>query len=274
MGIVNVTPDSFSDGGDHLAAADAIAAGLAMVGAGAAVIDIGGESTRPVAARPVDAAEEQARVLPVLRGLAGCGALLSVDTRNAATMQAALRAGADIVNDVSALAHDPAAAGVVAAAACPVVLMHMRGTPQTMHAHADYADTMPEVVRELAARVVAAEAAGIARDRIAVDPGIGFAKRLEHNAAILARLPLLANLGCRVLLGVSRKRFIMRLGGVVPGRLGPKATTAGSLAAALFGLAHGAMVLRVHDVPDTVQAVRVWQGLAARPPAAGASTGE
>ena len=263
MAILNVTPDSFSDGGDHLAASDAIAAGRAMAAAGADVIDVGGESTRPLGSKLIDPAEEQDRVLPVLRGLAGCGARLSIDTRNAATMQAALLAGADIVNDISGLAYDPAAAGVVAAAGCPLVLMHMRGTPQTMHEHARYADPIVEVVRELAGRVAAAEAAGIPRSRIAIDPGIGFAKRLEHNVVILARLPLLANLGCRVLLGVSRKRFIMRLGNA----LAPKAAAAGSVAAALFGLSRGASVLRVHDLPDTVQAVRVWQALSGSPPA-------
>ncbi len=256
MGIVNVTPDSFSDGGLHADAARAIAAGRAMTAAGADVIDVGGESTRP-GATPVSPEQEQARVLPVIRALAAEGIVVSADTRNAATMAAALDAGARIVNDVSALAHDPEAAPLVAARGCPVVLMHMRGVPATMTDFADYADAPWDVLRELGARRDAAERAGIARAAIVLDPGIGFAKRSTHSAALLVRLPVLLNLGCRLLVGVSRKSLIERLAGpAAPGqRLG------GSLAAGLRALLGGAAILRVHDVAETVQAVRVWQGL-------------
>ena len=256
MGILNVTPDSFSDGGRHIAPGAAIEAGLAMHAEGADLIDVGGESTRPGAA-PVSSAEEQQRILPVIESLAASGVAVSVDTRHAATMRAALAAGARIVNDVTALAHDPAAAAVVAAAHAPVVLMHMRGTPQTMMDHASYADVAADVARELSGQVVAAEAAGIARSAIAIDPGIGFAKDHAHNVELLDRLAVLHNLGCHILAGVSRKRFVGALTGeTVADRRGP-----GSLAAALVALDRGATILRVHDVAATVHAVRVWRGL-------------
>jgi dihydropteroate synthase len=257
MGIVNATPDSFSDGGHRADSRDAIAAGLAMAADGADIIDVGGESTRP-GATPVPPEVEQARVLPVIRALAAEGVCVSADTRNASTMRAALEAGARIVNDVSALAHDPLAAGVVVEHACPVVLMHMRGTPETMASLATYADVAVEVTRELAARVAAAEAAGIDRARIAVDPGIGFAKRVRHSLEMLQRLSLLLNLGCRILVGVSRKSFIS---GVADGS-DPKDRLPGSLAAALAALCRGAAILRVHDVPETLQAARVWRAIA------------
>ncbi len=256
MGIVNVTPDSFSDGGRHLAAEAAVAAGRAMAAAGADVIDVGGESTRPGAA-PVPPAEEQARALPVVRALAAAGIAVSIDTRNAATMAAALDAGARIVNDVSALGHDPAAAALVAARGCPVVLMHMRGTPATMPHLLAYTDPPWDVVRELGAQVAAAERAGIARSAIAIDPGIGFAKGTAHNVSLLARLPVLLNFGCRLVVGVSRKGFIERIAGAAA----PHARLGGSLAAGLAALLGGAAVLRVHDVAETVQAVRVWQAI-------------
>jgi dihydropteroate synthase len=256
MGILNATPDSFSDGGRHADLRAAIAAGRAMAAAGADVIDVGGESTRPGAA-PVPEAEEQARALPVVRALAAEGITVSIDTRNAATMAAALAAGARIVNDVSALAHDPDAAALVAARGCPVVLMHMRGTPATMPHLLDYADPPWDVLRELAARIAAAERAGIARAAIAIDPGIGFAKGTTHNAVLLARLPILLNLGCRLVVGVSRKGFIERIAGPAA----PLARLGGSLAAGLAGVLGGAAVLRVHDVAETVQAVRVWQAI-------------
>jgi dihydropteroate synthase len=257
MGVLNVTPDSFSDGGAHADAGSAIAAGLAMAEAGAALIDVGGETTRPRAA-PTPPEEERRRILPVIRGLAAQGVAVSVDTRHAATMKAALEAGARVVNDVSALAHDPEAARVVAEAGCPVVLMHMRGTPATMHEHAQYTDVALEVARELAARIAFAEAAGIARAAIAIDPGIGFAKMAPDNIALLQRLPLLLNLGCPLLVGVSRKLFI----GTLSGEKVPTRRLPGSLAAALHAAQHGAAILRVHDVAETVQAVRVWRGLA------------
>jgi dihydropteroate synthase len=257
MGVLNVTPDSFSDGGRHLDPARAIAAGLAMAEAGAALVDVGGETTRPRAA-PTPPEEERRRILPVIRALAAHGVAVSVDTRNAATMAAALDAGARVVNDVSALAHDPDAARVVAGAGCPVVLMHMRGTPATMHEHASYADVAQEVARELALSIEAAEAAGIARAAIAIDPGIGFAKMAADNLALLPRLPLLLGLGRPLVVGVSRKRFI----GTLAGEPAPARRLPGSLAAALHAAGHGAAMLRVHDVAETVQALRVWRALA------------
>ena len=256
MGILNVTPDSFSDGGRHFTLEAAVEAGLAMRAAGADMVDIGGESTRPGSA-PVTPEQEQARILPVVEALAREGIAVSVDTRHAGTMQAALAAGARIINDVTALAHDPASPAVVAAARAPVVLMHMRGTPQTMMDHARYADVGAEVVQELASRIAAAEAAGIARANIAVDPGIGFAKDHAQNTELLDRLAILHALGGHILAGLSRKRFIGQLTGeAVAARRAP-----GSIAAALAALDRGATILRVHDVAETVQAVRVWRGL-------------
>ncbi len=256
MGILNVTPDSFSDGGRHSAPASAIEAALHMRAQGADLIDVGGESTRPGAA-PVTPSEEQDRVLPVVERLRAEGILVSVDTRNTDTMRAALRAGATAINDVSALSHDPDAARVVAEAGCPVMLMHMRGTPQTMGALAQYDDVAVEVTRELAASMARAVAAGIAPDRILVDPGLGFAKTTAHNLALLQRLPILLNLGCRIVLGASRKRFVGEIGGEPdPARRDP-----GSLAAILPALAIPDLVLRVHDVPGTVQALRLWRAI-------------
>ena len=256
MGILNATPDSFSDGGRYDAPDAAIAAGLEMAAQGAALIDVGGESTRPNA-EPVRPDIEQARVLPILRGLAARGITLSVDTMHAVTMQAALAAGAAIVNDVSALTHDPDARRVVAGAACPVVLMHRRGTPATMGGLTDYDDVAVDVVRELRQRIREAEVAGIDRARIIVDPGIGFAKTEAQNLELLRRLPILANLGCRIVLGVSRKGFVGRIGRAAD----PAARLPGSLAAALPGLMLADTILRVHDVAETLQAVRLWQAI-------------
>ncbi len=257
MGILNVTPDSFSDGGAHLDPDHAIAAGLAMAEAGADIIDVGGESTRPFSS-PIDPADERTRVIPVVGALARAGLTVSVDTRNSATMAAALDAGAQIVNDISALAHDPAAAPLVAARGCPVVLMHMRGVPATMDAHASYSDVIAEVAAELAQRIEAALQAGIRREQIAIDPGIGFAKRPIHSVELLRRLRELAPLGFPILVGVSRKGFIGRLTGVSE----PRDRLAGSLAAGLLAVARGAAFLRVHNVPETVQALHVWDALA------------
>lgn len=257
MGILNATPDSFSDGGRHAGAEAAIAAGRAMLEAGADILDIGGESTRP-GATPVAPEEEQARILPIIRALASQGAVISVDTRHGATMAAALDAGARIVNDVTALTHDPAARPLVARRGAPVVLMHMRGTPETMNGLNQYEDIGRDVARELAAQIAAARAAGIAADAIVADPGFGFAKLGAQNVDLLRGLAPLRALGYPLLIGLSRKGFIGQLSGapVAARRLG------GSLAAALFALTQGAAILRVHDVPETVQAVRVWQGLA------------
>jgi dihydropteroate synthase len=252
MGILNVTPDSFSGAGPR----DAAEAGMAMAAAGADIIDVGGESTRPgAAAVPPDI--EQERVIPVVRTLAGAGLRVSVDTRNAATMRAALDAGAFIINDVSGLTHDPDALALVASRGCPVVLMHMRGTPDTMNAAAVYGDVVAEVRAELAARIDAALAAGIARDSIAIDPGIGFAKRADHSCAILRGLEAFTSLGYPVLAGVSRKSFI----GAITGETRADRRLGGSLAAAVFAALRGAKILRVHDVAETVQAFRVWCSL-------------
>lgn len=258
MGIVNVTPDSFSDGGRAFAVDDALARGRALAVAGADIIDIGGESTRP-GAEPVPIEEELGRVLPVVRELAAEGILVSIDTRRARVMTAALAAGARIINDVSALAGDPDALAVAAESGAPVILMHMRGDPRTMQDAPRYEHVAIEVFEFLAARVAACEAAGIPRARVAVDPGIGFGKSWEHNVTLLARLGMLHALGCPVLLGASRKGFIARLarGESADERL------AGSLAAALSAVARGVQMVRVHDVAETRQAIDVWRGLAA-----------
>ncbi|WP_043340357.1 dihydropteroate synthase [Belnapia moabensis] len=262
MGVVNVTPDSVS--GDGLLAAGltgealieaALAQGQAMLASGADLLDIGGESTRPGAA-PVTPEEECHRILPVIQALAPL-APLSVDTRNALTMREALAAGARIVNDVSGLRHDPDAARVVAESGAPLILMHMLGDdPRHMQDDPRYDDVTLDVAAFLATRLAAAEAAGIPRHRIALDPGLGFGKLLEHNLALLHRLPLLAGLGCPLLVGASRKRSIGRLSGATEGG---KARMPGSIAAALFAAARGAAILRVHDVTETVQALRVHQ---------------
>jgi dihydropteroate synthase len=257
MGVLNVTPDSFSDGGAFVDPQVAIAAGLAMAAAGADIVDVGGESTRP-SAQPTSPQTEQARILPVIRALAAAGVCVSVDTRHAATMAAALDAGASIVNDVYALSHDPAAAPLVATRGCPVVLMHMRGTPADMYAQAHYDDVAADVARELGQQVMAAERAGITRDRIAIDPGIGFAKTAEQSVELLRRLPELVQLGFPIVVGVSRKSFL----GALAGEGDPRRRLPGSLAAGLFALSQGASILRVHDVAETMQAITVWRALA------------
>lgn len=256
MGVLNVTPDSFSDGGDFLDPNAAIAAGLGMAAAGADIIDVGGESTRPDS-QPTPPTEEQRRILPVIRGLAAAGARVSVDTRHASTMAVALDAGAAIVNDIYALAFDADAAPLVASRDCPVVLAHMRGTPADMYALADYDDVTADVMRELGQRIEAARSAGIARDRIVIDPGIGFAKTAEQSAELLRRLPELRSLGRPILVGVSRKSFL----GVITGEPDPRRRLPASLAAGLFALSRGAAILRVHNVVETIQAIKAWEGL-------------
>jgi len=257
MGILNVTPDSFSDAGQLSDPGRAIDAGRRMVADGAAVLDVGGESTRP-GAEPVPPEEEQRRVLPVIAALAREGVPLSVDTRNASTMAHALDAGAAILNDVSALRHDPAAAKLVASRNCPVILMHMRGTPQTMNSLARYVDIGAEVLAELAALIAVAEEAGIERHRIAVDPGFGFAKIGGQNRELLSRLSLFVNLNRPIIAGMSRKKFVGEMAGVAEaGARGPA-----SLAAGLAALSQGATILRTHDVSATAQAIRVWRALA------------
>lgn len=256
MGILNITPDSFSDGGRHHEALRAVQAGQAQVSAGASVLDIGGESTRPGAA-VVTPEQEWERIGPVVQGLKQQvpEAVLSIDTRNSAVMAQALAVGADVINDVSALTHDPEALPLLAEKQCGVVLMHMRGTPATMTQHAVYEDVACDVVRELGARLTTAIEGGIAPERLSVDPGLGFAKNTAQGVALLRRLPLLANLGCRVVLGVSRKRMIGELTGVQD----PAGRDAGTQAASLEGVPLGQTVLRVHAVEGMVQALRVWQ---------------
>ena len=254
MGIVNVTPDSFSDGGRSVAAA--IVLGDAMFQEGAAVIDVGGESTRP-GATAISADEEQRRVLPVIAALSARGACISIDTRNASTMASALEAGASIINDVSGLTYDPAAAGVVARAQCPVILMHMRGTPETMDSLAGYDDVVGEVMAELTARIEAAVVAGVAPANIAIDPGFGFAKNATQSAELLRRLSHFVNLGRPIIAGLSRKRFVGALARVDE----PVERDVASVAAGLFAVSQGATVLRVHNVRATIQALRVWTEL-------------
>ena len=256
MGVLNVTPDSFSDGGDFAAEESAIAHGRAMAAAGADIIDVGGESTRPGAAAPSEA-EEMRRVIPVVRALAGDGILASVDTRRAAVMDAALDADARIVNDMSALGHDACARAVVARRGAWVVLGHMQGTPATMQREPRYDDASLDVFDALAACVGAAEAAGIPRSRIIVDPGVGFGKTARHNLEILRDLALFHGLGCPLLVGVSRKSFIGRLSAGEE----PKARLPGSLAAGVHALGEGAHILRVHDVAETRQALAMWRAL-------------
>lgn len=256
-GILNVTPDSFSDGGavldDPVAAASA---GVAMAADGAALIDVGGESTRPGAAT-VWEGDEVARVVPVIERLARAGTLVSIDTRKAAVMEAALAAGAAIVNDVAALLWDDRALEVVARAGCPVVLMHSPDPARGPHGGTGYQNVATEVFDWLEARIAAVEAAGVSRSRILVDPGIGFGKSLADNLALINALALFHGLGCPILLGASRKRMI----GALSNEAAATQRLGGSIALAMAGLAAGAQVLRVHDVAETVQAVRVWRGL-------------
>jgi dihydropteroate synthase len=258
MGILNVTPDSFSDGGQFLAPEAALSQGQMMAGAGADIIDIGGESTRPGAVE-VPVAEETARTAPVIAALraGGIEAAISIDTRKGAVASAALAAGASFVNDVSAFTYDPALKQVTADAGAPVCLMHAQGTPQTMQLDPCYDDVLLDVYDFLAAKVAEAEAAGIPRARIMVDPGIGFGKTLDHNLTLIRGLSLFHGLGCPILLGVSRKKFIGTLGGEAEAaRRAP-----GSVALALAGVAQGAQVLRVHDVWETRQALTLWRSV-------------
>jgi dihydropteroate synthase len=257
MGILNVTPDSFSDGGRFLGAEAAVAQARRMA-EGAEIIDIGGESTRPGAVE-VPVAEEIARTVPVIQALRASGltAPLSIDTRKAPVADAALQAGATIVNDVSAFDFDPALGPLVARTAAPVVLMHAQGVPATMQDNPLYADVLLDVYDALAARLARAEALGIDRTRIVLDPGIGFGKNQSHNLALLRGLSLFHGLGCAILLGTSRKRFIGSIGGATD----PQDRAPGSIATALVGVAQGVQIVRVHDVAETRQALRLWQAL-------------
>ena len=256
MAILNTTPDSFSDGGRFAEAGSAVDAGVQMASEGAAILDVGGESTRP-GAQQVWAQDEIARVLPVVGRLAASGAAVSIDTRKSEVMSVALDAGARMVNDVSALTFDPRSADVVAAAGVPVVLMHHLGSPETMQHDPQYDDVLIEVYLWLEDRVAAAEAAGIKRSNILLDPGFGFGKSVAHNLELMNGLALFHSLGCPLIVGASRKRTIGALSNEAPAdqRLG------GSIAFALKAVEQGAQVVRVHDVPETVQALRIWRGL-------------
>lgn len=263
MGIVNVTPDSFSDGGLSAEAERAIAHGLRLVKEGADILDIGGESTRP-GSEGVPEEEELRRVLPVIEALAREGHAVSVDTRKARVMRAALKAGATIVNDVAALTYEPAAMEAVAEARCPVILMHAQGDPKTMQLSPQYDDVALDVYDWLEARIEACEAAGIDRRRIIADPGIGFGKSFRHNLDVLRQFTLYHGLGVPLLMGLSRKGFI----GALTGEKLALNRVNGSVGGALWSALNGAHILRVHDVKATVEALAV-AGAAAEPDLSG-----
>ena len=260
MGIVNVTPDSFSDGGAHDNVDAAVAHGLRLAAEGADILDVGGESTRP-GAEPVGVEEELRRVIPVIERLAReCPLPISVDSSKPEVMRAAVAAGAGMLNDVHALRGE-GALDAAASFATPVVLMHMQGEPRSMQAEPHYEDVVSEVFRFLAERIFAAEMAGIDKKRIVVDPGFGFGKNRDHNLALLAQLRRFEELGVPVLAGLSRKKTI----GELTGRSDPRERVHGSVAAHLIAAQHGARLLRVHDVAATVDALQVWNAVAAQP---------
>ena len=254
MGVVNVTPDSFSDGGLYAGTKQAVAHARRLLDEGADILDIGGESTRP-GATPVTLDEERRRVLPVLEALAGCGVPVSVDTRKPDLMGEAIAAGAEMVNDVTAL-HAPGALEAVATAQVAVCLMHMQGDPGTMQVDPRYGDVVGEVHEYLAGRVAAVEKAGVARSRIVVDPGFGFGKSLGHNLALLRSLAQFRALGVALMVGISRKAMLGRLTGREP----PERVHA-SVAAALLAVQNGAQIVRVHDVAATRDELAVWQAV-------------
>ena len=256
MGIVNVTPDSFSDAGQLANPADAASAGAIMAEAGAAIIDVGGESTRP-GSKPVWERDEIERIGPVIRQLASGGVAVSVDTRKADVMTAALAAGARMINDVSALTYDSRSAETVANAGVPVVLIHHKGAPETMQDDPRYDDVVVEVYSWLEERIAASEGAGIDRSKILIDIGFGFGKTVAHNLELTNNLAIFHSLGCPLVFGASRKRTIGALANEAPvdERLG------GSIAFALKAAEQGVQLIRVHDVPETVQALRIWRGL-------------
>ncbi len=262
MGVINVTPDSFSDGGRFYGEAQAVEQGLALAEAGADILDVGGESTRP-GSDPTSASEEMDRVLPVIESLARhCGAVISIDTYKAAVAQAALEAGASIINDITALGGDPEMAATAAQSKAGLVLMHMKGQPRTMQANPVYGDVVKEVRDFLAQQAAQAQAAGVAPEAIVLDPGIGFGKNLEHNLALIRNLGALAELGYPVLLGASRKTFI----GKLTGREIPGERLWGSLGVHILGAALGADIVRVHDVAPLREALAVCDAVMAQEP--------
>ena len=256
MGIINATPDSFSDGGQFADAAGAAEAGADMASQGAAIVDVGGESTRP-GARVIWEGDEIERLVPVIRQLVAGGAAVSADTRKADVMTAALEAGARMINDVSALTFDQRSAEVVAASGAPVILMHHQGDPQTMQDDPRYDDVLVEVYLWLEERIEAAAVAGIARDRILIDPGFGFGKKVAHNLELMNGLALFHSLGCPIVIGASRKRTI----GALSGEAAADKRLGGSIAFTLKAVEQGVQIVRVHDALETVQALRVWRGM-------------
>ena len=264
MGIVNVTPDSFSDGGRYLGAERATAHAWQLLAQGAEILDIGGESTRPGAA-PVTAEEEIDRILPIVRAMRPEGAVVSIDTMKPEVMRAAAAEGASIWNDVTALGFSPQSAAVAAELGCEVMLMHMQGEPRTMQDNPVYEDVVREVCAFLQARAQLAMAAGVRREAIWVDPGIGFGKTLAHNLELLANLDKVRALGFKTVLGVSRKRFLKAID---PTAVEAEDRLGGSLAGALIGAEAGIDAIRVHDVRETVQALNTWTLVEARKPGA------
>ena len=255
MGILNATPDSFSDGGKFRTAQDAIAQAELMIKGGADLIDIGGESTRP-GAQPVELQEELDRVLPVIEGLKDCGVALSIDTYKAETMRQALRAGVDCVNDIWALRQEGAVDAVLESKDCGIVLMHMQRDPQTMQFNPEYHDVLAQVMQFLKERAELLTAKGVEKNRIAIDPGFGFGKSLEHNLSMLKHFDQFSQLGYSVLAGISRKSMLGKLTGKdTHQRLAP------SVAAAIMAADRGARIVRVHDVPETVDALKLWEAI-------------
>lgn len=256
MGIVNVTPDSFSDGGDFFSAEQAIKHGLQLLKEGAHILDIGGESTRPNA-DIVSVEDEIKRVIPVIEGLADKAPYISIDTRNPETMQKAISIGANIINDISGLRHDINSISVAVDAQIPVCIMHMQGTPQDMQNRPEYEHVIDEILAFFEERLMFCEKHGLSKDKVILDPGIGFGKTLNHNLTILNNMDAFHRFGCPVMLGASRKSFI----GVITGDDNPKNRLAGSLAAALSGLDQNVQIFRVHDVKETRQAFDVYQAV-------------
>ncbi len=256
MGVVNVTPDSFSDGGTYLSADNAINHGRKLLDQGADILDIGGESTRPNA-KVISVEEEIKRVIPVIKGLSGIAPYISIDTRNSKTMAAAIKAGANIINDVSALRHDPDSVQIVADSKIPVCLMHMKGTPQNMQNSPKYDNVIDEIMLFFEQRLEFMSQFNINFNNIVIDPGIGFGKSLEHNLSIIKNISRFKEFGCPVLLGTSRKSFI----GNICSENDPCNRIYGSIASVIYGMEKGIDIFRVHDVKETRQAMEVYSAI-------------
>ena len=256
MGIINATPDSFSDGGECYSIEQAVKRGKEYLNLGVDIIDVGGESTRP-GATPVDELDEISRVVPVIEALSKEGALISVDTRHSHVMEAAISAGATIINDITALTGDQNSLNIVANANVSVILMHMKGVPENMQDSPYYEDVVTEISDYLHSRILDCLKHGIKKEKIAIDPGIGFGKSLSHNLEILRRLELLQELSYPIVLGVSRKSTIAKISRGEP----PEKRLGGSIAGVLAGISAGVQIVRVHDVPETQQAIAVWQAI-------------